>query len=104
MEPQQATSALACTLMEEERKARPQLVRGILKGHIQSVETDAREVTIVLSKAIDTSQIEEFVALERQCCAFLTFEIIEQSNVIDLKITGPEGSEVALQMFANGAG
>ena len=79
MRPQQHTSSheLSCTLMEEELKVRRQLVRKTLKPYIRSVETTYLGLTITFLQGLRRTQIEEFVALERQCCAFLTFDIVE---------------------------
>ncbi len=103
MQPRQTTDQLACTLMEEELIARRQFVRRTIKPHISSVQTEALSLTIGFGDEIEASQIEEFVALERLCCAFLTFNIVSQNNAIELQISGPEGSEDVLQMFVDGA-
>jgi hypothetical protein len=35
-------------------------------------------------------RVQQLVTLERQCCGFLTFEVLHSNDSIRLKITGPE--------------
>lgn len=47
------------------------------------------------------ADVRQMVALEQQCCAFLTFEIVERPAAVTLSITAPEGaSEAAGTVFA----
>ena len=103
MQTQAPPNELACTLMEDELKQRRQYVRKVLKPYIKSVETEPLGLTINFSQGLEVSQIEEFIELERQCCAFLTFNIVATEAGTDLEISGPQGSEDVLQMFAHGA-
>ena len=103
MQSQQTADELACTLMEEELRLRRQFLRRTLKPCIESVETEALGLTIAFSKETTRSTIEEFVAFERQCCAFLTFNIVPDHHGTKLKISEPKGSEAVLHMFADGA-
>jgi hypothetical protein len=45
------------------------------------------------TQQIDTSQLVEWVELERKCCPFFGFELRwdGQNNVVWLNLTGPEG-------------
>lgn len=45
------------------------------------------------TQQIDTSQLVEWVELERKCCRFFGFEIRweQQDNAVWLNLTGPEG-------------
>lgn len=45
---------------------------------------------------------QRLAAQEQQCCSFLTFYVIERSDVVTLAITAPEGArEVAELLFAS---
>ena len=94
---------LACTLTEAEFRDRRMLLRATLRSHIERVVNKQRQVTFVFSHSVDVSRVEEFVGLEQQCCSFLSFEIKQSNGRVTLQITGPEGSDDVLQMFAQGA-
>lgn len=48
------------------------------------------------------ADVRRLAAQEQQCCAFLTFDVIERSDVVTLAITAPEGArEVAELLFAS---
>jgi len=50
------------------------------------------------------SEVNDFVALERQCCGFLNFTISSPEEVLSLSITGPDGSQDTIKAWINGAG
>ena len=48
------------------------------------------------------AQLERLIALERQCCKFLTFNIVETPNAIRLEVTGsPEAVAVIEEFFGS---
>jgi len=48
------------------------------------------------------AQLERLIALERQCCQFLTFNIVETPNTIRLEVTGsPEAVAVIEEFFGS---
>ena len=51
------------------------------------------------SKSIALSEVAEWVAMERLCCPFLTFQLEASGSQIGwmLKLTGPEGVKPLLQ-------
>jgi hypothetical protein len=47
-------------------------------------------------------KLETLVALERQCCQFLTFNIVQTPNTIRLEVTGsPEAVAVIEEVFGS---
>ena len=97
------SQAIACTLTDSELKERRHYVRTRLRPHIKLLERSARALTLNFSPPIGLTDVEEFVQLENQCCAFLDFQATQTDNTVTLNITGPEGSEPVVAMFAEGA-
>jgi hypothetical protein len=49
-----------------------------------------------------SAQLERLIALERQCCQFLTFNIVETPSTIRLEVTGsPEAVAVIEEFFGS---
>jgi hypothetical protein len=48
-------------------------------------------------------QLERLVALERQCCQFLTFNIVETLNTIRLEVTGAPQAVAVIEEFFGSA-
>ena len=94
------TDALACTLTDEEYKKRRTQMRQKLLPHVVRSSLEAFELTLEFTenKAIRNS-VEGFVALERQCCSFLTFNVSPPGQGLLLVITGPEGSQSTLEQI-----
>ena len=95
--------AIACSLTDSELKQRRRYVRTRLKPYIKLLKQDARELTLNFSPPIRLTDVEEFVELENQCCAFLDFQPVQTGDTVTLNIKGPEGSESVVAMFASGA-
>lgn len=45
------------------------------------------------------ADVQRLAAKEQQCCAFLTFDVIERSDVVTLAITAPEGARDAADLL-----
>ena len=45
------------------------------------------------------AKVSQLVDLERQCCSFLTFEIIAEGNSIRLEVTGPPQAKRIIAEF-----
>ncbi len=98
-----SSQAIACSLTDSELKARRRYVRTRLKPHIKLLKQGARELTLNFAPPIRLTDVEEFVQLENQCCAFLDFQILQTGDTVTLNINGPEGSEAVVAMFAEEA-
>jgi|SRR5271154_695322 len=48
------------------------------------------------SNAVTLPEIAEWIALERLCCPFLTFQLDVRGEEVRLTLTGPEGSKAIL--------
>lgn len=94
METVKATSgAVACTLTEEEKRARREELRRGLLARI----TTARETAdgFALGFAPDSIDVvREFVAFESRCCSFMTYTIDDCSDGLTwLRLSGPAGAK-----------
>jgi len=48
------------------------------------------------SAKITLAEVSEWIAMERQCCPFLTFQLEEADEALRLTMLGPDGSKAVL--------
>ena len=89
-------SILSCKLSEPELNARR---LSILK-EIRSASQETQELSDGFALRMPTIDewrrtLEEFISFERECCAFLSFEIQEQpaDGTLWLRVSGPDGAK-----------
>jgi hypothetical protein len=92
------TLTIACTLNSNDFKARlaaiAELARNALRSHRR------QDLTLHLSYAAEAAErVREMVRNEQACCAFLTFDLVEKPQVIDLTITAPEDARQAADVL-----
>ena len=86
----------ACTLSVGEYKERlahiAELARDALRGH-------AREGLVLQLRydAAAADRVKEMVSRERECCAFLTFELRHEGEEIVVSISAPEEARIAAE-------
>ncbi len=89
------TQAIACTLDERELPARRRAIQDQLVARAAEVRElpDGYRLRFADGAAMRAA-VEEFVALERECCSFLRFEIDDDGpdGALTLTLTGPEGT------------
>ena len=96
-----ANSALACSLSEEDLDNRRRMIRDMLTPHLVSVDTLDNALRLVFPHTRDVQdQLESLVALERECCGFLAFDLTTGHEHITLTIEGPAEARETLMMFA----
>ena len=87
---------IACSLSDAELRQREQLVLVQFRAAATAIEElpdgyafsfPGNEKSITLAA--------ELIAAERECCLFLTFELIAQQNKgpVIMRVTGPEGTK-----------
>lgn len=82
---------VACSLSAEEMPKRLAEMRAIGNDALLSVTPEG-----TLRFRADQStrdRLEAIIAAESQCCAFLRFDLSEESDELTLIITAPEGAE-----------
>lgn len=96
------TKAIACTLTNEEQKARRNEIRSKLLPAVQSSYSLGGHHVITLKNTVSNKELcAEFITNEKRCCGFLVFELSETPNLLEMKISGPDGSEQIIQeMFS----
>ena len=94
---------IICTLTEEELRKR----REMFLDSLREASCDITPIPDGFSYAFKArpeviAQLASLVELERQCCRFLTFRIVEESaeHTVRLEITGPpEAKPVIADLF-----
>jgi len=98
----QNNSQLACTLTNSEKRERLSLIRKKLSTHLlDKLELDAGYAFHFSSSLELRADIELLVELEKQCCAFLDFDLSERDDRFVLSVTGPVSAKTMLaEVFA----
>lgn len=99
---------IACTLNDADFHERRAFARKRLVPHISQIERTENGLIFRLNTEVDIAEyLNTFVELERQCCGFLTFTIIQNqtdgAKVVGLKIEGPPEASETLEIFAQAA-
>ena len=82
---------IACTLDAADLKIRTEEIADLNARWLLAARRE--ELTLKLDYAAEAlCEVKELVAAERSCCAFLSFEIVEQTDRIRLTIKAPEGA------------
>jgi hypothetical protein len=92
---------IACTLDAAEHAKREGDLRSLGRDGLVAVERGEREV--LLRFRPDPSlraRVEQIAAAESSCCAFLSFEVVDEPGVTALKVTAPEGGEPTMHELA----
>ena len=95
---------IICTLtgpeLDERRRTILDAVRNARMGTYRLVNGYAFECP---ASADMLAKLKTLVALERQCCQFLAFNIIETPNMIRLEVTGPPEAASVIEDFFGSA-
>ena len=95
------TEAVVCTLDARELRERNAKFRRRLLELITTVrETDDGYLIGFVEGSIDT--VREFVALESECCSFMTYSLDEGDGQTRLELRGPEGTKELVRGWLSG--
>ncbi len=87
---------IACTLTDEQLAGRREEIDGNITGGVESITElpDGYEFHFSSSEEW-AAKLITFVKQERQCCRFLTFELIFQPDEgpISMRLRGPDGAK-----------
>lgn len=86
---------IACTLSKAGLAQRLTEARALGAEALTGVE--AGERAAVLRFSGDREAVDRFVEAESRCCGFFTFEINDQLEGMELRVTAPEGAEPVLR-------
>jgi hypothetical protein len=79
---------------------RAEQIRAVGRDGLIRAERGGRR-TVLRFRPEVRARVEEIVAAESSCCAFLDFELVEDSGAIVLSIAAPDGGEPAAQLLAD---
>ena len=87
---------IACSLSDAELRQREQALLAQFRAVVTAIEELPEGYAFTLpgdEKSIALAA--ELIAAERECCLFLTFELIAQPNNVPviLRVTGPDGAK-----------
>ena len=105
MQNQGGATEIYCSLTDNEFQERRSMARKSLLPHL----SDARRLACGLRLTFPDSAalqptIEEFVELERQCCASLTFFVSQSEEGLIVTIGGPPEAAATIELFADAIG
>lgn len=96
-----AAPDVACTLNDEEFKERRALVRKTILAHVSGRQRRPTGIKLDFVDAPNVrAHVENFVALERQCCGFLTFTMSPPEEGLTLFIEAPDAGQDTLDRLA----
>ena len=82
---------IACSLDAVALEERVAEMRAI--GRESLVASDPRGVLRFEATPAVRARLERIVALERECCEFLTLELQDEAGALQLTVSAPEGAE-----------
>lgn len=98
-------AAVACSLNDAEFHERRALARRTLLPKITAARRDENGLVLTLDGGRSLrAELENFISLERQCCEFLAFTVMQvvdgPKSVIELRITGEPEAAATIDIFA----
>ena len=94
---------IACTLTGPELMERRRTVLDVVrKAKVRTIRLPDGHAYEFPNHAEISEQLSTLVALERQCCSFLTFNIIDGATTVRLEVTGPPEAAGLIQDFFGG--
>ncbi|MEM7251296.1 MAG: hypothetical protein AAF493_07735 [Pseudomonadota bacterium] len=97
-------TTLACTLTPDELCARREEVRAALLPHVVGITPLSNGVRIAFAPADGLRErVDAFIALENDCCAFLTLTATASAGGLLLEVTGPPEAAGVIEMFRGSA-
>ncbi len=92
--------AIACTLSKPEERAQRSTFRRDLAPFLENtVYEDGRSQLSFSRPEVTRNTLEQLIASEKGCCAFLDFELSETDAHFHLTVSGPKGSEDIIRSF-----
>ena len=86
------SAPIACTLPGPQLRERLTTIAELAQRMLLSHEQEGRVLRLrYVSSAAE--ELDRVVAQERECCAFLDFELVRRSDAVHLIITAPAGAE-----------
>ena len=102
MQKQADVPEIYCSLTSDEFRERRSLARKALLPRLVEARRSACGLSLVFPESgALRSKVEEFVGLERQCCATLTFIVSPPEKGLIVTIEGPPEAAATIELFAD---
>lgn len=93
--PESSTAPIACTLGAGAYQERLDWIADLNRSALRSSRREGARLVLTYDPGA-AARVREMVHRERQCCAFLDFELREDENSATLVVTAPEAVQDAL--------
>lgn len=90
--PSTDSKTIVCTLSPTAMAPRLAQIRGLTRRYLRSHRLEGSTLHLAYDLAA-ASELAEIVTLERECCAFLDFELRTRADAVELVIVGPRQEE-----------
>jgi hypothetical protein len=91
---------ISCNLSTPQRRQRRTDIRNNFIPHLTDISRSESATKLTFAKPqVTLAQLDELIAAEGECCAFLQFEVSEHESHFQLSVTGPAGSEALINEF-----
>lgn len=94
-DPETSTAPIACTLGAGAYRERLAWIAELNRTALRSTRREGARLTLTFDRSA-VGRVREMIHRERQCCAFLDFELCEEENNATLVVTAPEADQDAL--------
>ncbi|CAN1569196.1 hypothetical protein MCEMIH16_03090 [Caulobacteraceae bacterium] len=89
-----APAPIACTLAGEGYGQRIAWITELNRAALRSHQRDGLTLTLVYAHEAE-AQVRDLMAKEQRCCAFLSFDLRLEDDLVTLTITAPENARTA---------
>src|SRR5829696_3186318 len=85
---------IACSLDAVDMSKRLATMSALGRSSLIEAEQGVRHAVLRFHPGAETAErLDEIVAAEAECCAFLSMDVREESDALQLTIAAPEGAE-----------
>jgi hypothetical protein len=100
------TGTIACTLTSAELRARRAETAAVARRALRSRRPVERgEQLAFAADPVTEAALQALVAVEAECCSFLTLDLRRAGDALELTITGPEeAAPIVAELFAVSGG
>jgi len=96
------TTQYNCALTPVQQRTRQHGIKAAIVDQIVRVTKldNGLELEFLFSRALD-EQLRSFIALEQDCCQFLSFSLLRKKRKLNLVIDGPPDAAHIITRFSN---
>ena len=83
---------VACTLGPDDLKGRLNRISQLAQRYLLDQRREGPALHLLYAREA-APELKSIVALEQECCAFLGFELVEHTKVVELTVTAPADAD-----------